>query len=95
MTTDQLIDKKHITAITYFVQIDSTDIDEVTKCVKSYKPFVDRFIVIQNNDGKVYESIRQLADIYIVNKVIGFTLPWKGIHYFFVMQSDVFPLQVL
>ena len=69
MTRDQLIDKKHITAITYFVQIDSTDIDEVTKCVKSYKPFVDRFVVIQNNDGKVYESIRQLADIYIVNKV--------------------------
>lgn len=26
MTTDQLIDKKHITAITYFVQIDSTEL---------------------------------------------------------------------
>lgn len=59
----------HITGITYFVQIEATDIDNMTECVMSFRPLVDRMIIIQNNEGRVRESIRKLADVYVVNNV--------------------------
>lgn len=59
----------HITAITYYVPIDDTHVDDTVGCIKSYRPYVDRFIVIENGSGVDGSTVRDLSDVYVMNKV--------------------------